>query len=90
MACLIILSGINTGILLKPTHAVSNLLDLMILPFDGRLTLLWIVLGNVAASFAFEELISEKIAKAIGLVQKWQHGRRRTHKAYKVVEGGMR
>lgn len=92
MLSLVGLSLFNLVVLLAPPHAFSIVLELMRLPFDGRITLLLAVLMNVVASLAFERWGAGAVAEALGWAVNLRRERRRTRdgKAYKIVESGNR
>lgn len=82
----------NLLVLLYPPQPLRLILELMVLPFSARLSLLFAAIANVVLSMAFEEWGTQAVAQVIGIVFQLQRGRRRTRegKAYKAVEGGMR
>lgn len=92
MFSIVTLTLFNLLVLLHPPEPVRHILELMILPFPARKSLLFAVIFNVAASLVFEEWGTHVAAQAIGALQGLRHGRRRIRqgKAYKAVEGGMR
>ena len=63
-----LLSAFNTWVLLGPPQPVMLLLDLMPVPSSARLIAGVAVLGNVGVSFAYEEWIGGRVAKAVGVV----------------------
>lgn len=86
-----VLSLFSTVILIWPPQVIKGLLILLPLPFGARVLLLMAVVANVIVSMTFEEWGAAKVADMIGAVVQWRRqGRRRTQKAYKIVEGGMR
>lgn len=86
-----VLSLFSTVIMIWPPQAIKRLLILLPLPFGARVLLLMAVVANVIVSMAFEEWGAAKVAEMTGAVVRWRRqGRRRTRKAYKIVEGGMR
>lgn len=90
MSSISVLSVFNIMVLLQPPQFIADMLNLMPLPFSGRIVLLFGVVINVVVSMAFEEWGAGRIAGAVSTAMKWRRGRRRARKAYKVVEGGMR
>jgi cation-transporting ATPase 13A3/4/5 len=90
MLSIVTLLAVNIVALLAPPAPVSRWLDIMQLPFSGRMTLCAAVAVNMIASVAFEDWAVPAIAKLTGRWQKWYGQRRmREGKAYKIVEGGM-
>lgn len=83
------LSLFNVVVLLWPPQVVSDILNLMPLPFGARTTLLFAAMANVVVSIGYEQWGAQRIAGAVGAMSRWRKGRRRVRKAYKVVEGGM-
>ncbi|KDQ21478.1 hypothetical protein BOTBODRAFT_25926 [Botryobasidium botryosum FD-172 SS1] len=91
LASLIILTSFSTYVLISPPQMMSLLLDLKVLPYSAKLTLLTGVVLNVLACVAFERWAI--VAKVVIFVSKRWRGRRRRVKAgktYEAVEGGMR
>jgi len=90
MLSIVSLSAVNIVALLAPPAPVSRWLNVMQLPFSGRMTLCVAVVVNMIASVVFEDWAVPAIAKLTGGWQKWYGQRRvREGKAYKMVEGGM-
>jgi cation-transporting ATPase 13A3/4/5 len=92
MFSIVTLTLFNLLVLLNPPQPVRRILELMILPFPARTSLLFAALLNVALSMAFEEWGTQIAAQAIGALERLRRGRRRNRegKVYKAVEGGMR
>lgn len=72
-----LLSIFSTWVLLGPPRAVVFILDLMTVPLSARLTAGLAVIVNVGVSFAYEEWISARVAKAAGVLIYGETGRRR-------------
>ncbi|KAF9012429.1 P-type ATPase [Cyathus striatus] len=92
MFSMVVLSIFNIMVLLSPPQAISEILSLMPLPFDARITLLFAAVINVAVSMTYEQWGAQCVGAAAGVLIKWWHqGRRRVRdgNTYKVVEGGM-
>ncbi|GAA5929875.1 putative acid anhydride hydrolase [Sporobolomyces koalae] len=88
------LSSFSLYTLFTPESSyIFSLLEFVKLPHDFHLELLLLIIGNVAASWAFEEFGAEKVAKSIGdLQRKWRRlrGRRKEGgKAYKAIQRSM-
>jgi cation-transporting P-type ATPase 13A2 len=92
MFSMILISLINLIVLLYPPRPIANILELTLLPFSARITLLFAAVVNVAFSMAFEQWGAQVVAQFIGVVLRLRRGRRRVRdgKAYKAIEGGMR
>lgn len=94
MASLILLTALNTLVLLAPPGAVSDLLTLMPLPIHARTVLLFGAVLNAVLCMGFEQWGAGILAVIAGRVSKISHhwcvGRRSQGKMYKAVEGGMR
>lgn len=92
MASIIALSLFNLLVLLRPPKALELILELMPIPFSARASLAAFVLVNIVVSLAFEEWVTQVIARMIGMLTKLvrEKKRYREGKAYKFVEGGMR
>jgi len=92
MFSIVTLTLFNLLVLLCPPQPVRRILELMILPFSARTSLLFAVIFNIALSMAFEEWGTQVVAQAIGALFRLYRGRRRFRegKVYKAVEGGMR
>ncbi|KAJ7924919.1 hypothetical protein B0H13DRAFT_2229850 [Mycena leptocephala] len=80
MASLILLTALNTLVLLAPPGTVSDLLTLMPLPIHARTVLLFGAVLNAVLCMGRVSKISHH----------WCVGRRSQGKMYKAVEGGMR
>lgn len=89
MFSLAILGLINTVILLLPPKFTVILLELMILPYSARTTLLAGVVVNIILSVMFERWGVQYLAQIVGsLIKMYQEHRRiRLEKAYKLVDG---
>jgi len=89
MFSLVILGLINTVILLTPPKFAVILLELMILPYSARTTLLVGVGVNIIFSVMFERWGVQYLAQIVGSLIKTyqQHRRIRLGKAYKLVDG---
>jgi cation-transporting P-type ATPase 13A2 len=87
MLSIVGLTAFNLLVLLRPPTALLNLLELMRIPFHGRVTLLAAAVVNVAASFAFESWGTEGVARAIAWLIALRGERRRVRegKTYKAV-----
>ena len=93
MFSMMVLSVFNMLVLLAPPKPIQVVLTLMTLPFSARMTLLVVVVGNVAVSMAFERWGSQGVVSVIAAVlRRWRQGRGRVRKGklYKIVESGMR
>lgn len=92
MFSIVTLAVFNMIVLLYPPEPVRKVLELMLLPFSARSSLLLAVIINIVLSMAFEEWGTRVIAQALGMLFRLRNGRRRTRegKAYKAIEGGMR
>ena len=89
MFSLAILGLINTVILLLPPKFTVILLELMILPYSARTTLLAGVVVNIILSVMFERWGVQYLAQIVGSLIKMcqEHRRIRLEKAYKLVDG---
>jgi cation-transporting ATPase 13A2 len=76
-----LLSAFSTWVLLGPPQPVALVLDLMPVPWHARLTMGLMVLVNIGISFGYEEWISARVAKAVGVVFQGESGRRRRREA---------
>ncbi|GAA5846586.1 hypothetical protein JCM3766R1_007121 [Sporobolomyces carnicolor] len=88
------LSSFSLYTLFTPSDSfIFSLLEFVELPHDFHLELLLLIIANVAASWAFEEFGSEKVARSIGdLQRRWRRmrGRRKEGgKAYKAIQRSM-
>ena len=72
-----LLSIFSTWVLLGPPRPVAFILDLMTVPVGARLTAGIAVIVNVGISFAYEEWICARVAKAAGVIIYGKTGRRR-------------
>lgn len=92
MISISILTGFNLLVLLNPPKPIKKILELKLLPPDGRIWLLILVILNAALSVSFEQWGALSIARFIGKMQRLRKDRRRERvgKVYKHVEGGMR
>lgn len=92
MFSIVTLTLFNLLVLLYPPEPIRHILELMLLPFSARSSLLFAVIINIVLSMAFEEWGTKVVALGIGALFRLRRGRRRTRegKAYKAVEGGMR
>jgi cation-transporting ATPase 13A2 len=92
MFSLIVLTLLNLLVLLSPLQWITVVLDLMIIPFQGRTVLLWVVIFNVIFSLSFERWGVHVTSKAIGIVLRAYRDRQRIRedKTYKLVENGGR
>lgn len=88
MFSLVILGLINTVILLSPPRFAVILLELMILPYSARTTLLAGVTVNIVVSVMFERWAVQYLAQIVGSLTKvyQEHRRVRLGKAYKLVD----
>lgn len=89
MLSLTLLGLINTMILLSPPRFVMVLLDLMIIPYSARTTLLTGVVMNIVLSVMFERWGVQYLAQIVGSLTKayQEHRRIQLGKAYKLVDG---
>ena len=89
MFSLAILGLVNTVILLSPPKFALILLELMILPYSARITLLAGVVMNIVLSVTFERWGVQYVAQIVGSLTKMyqDHRRIRLGKAYKLVDG---
>jgi cation-transporting ATPase 13A3/4/5 len=89
---IVTLTLFNLLVLINPPKPVRHILELKIVPFSARMSLLFAAIFNVALSLAFEEWGTQVVAQVIGVLFRLRRGRRRIRegKAYKAVEGGMR
>ena len=89
MFSLVILCLINTVILLSPPKFAVILLELMILPYSARTTLLVGVAVNIIVSLMFERWGAQYLAQIVGSLIKMyrEHRRIQLGKAYKLVDG---
>jgi cation-transporting ATPase 13A2 len=92
MFSIVTLTLFNLLVLVHPPQPVRKILELMVLPFSARMSLLFAVILNVALSMAFEEWGTQVVAQIIGALFGLRRDRRRSRegKVYKAVEGGMR
>ena len=77
IACIAALSAFSTWVLFGPTVSVALILDLMTLPWIGRMMIAIAVLVNVGASFGYERWIHEPIAAMVKVLWKASGRRRR-------------
>jgi len=89
MFSLAVLGLINTMILLLPPKFALILLELMVLPYSARTTLLVGVVMNIIFSVMFERWGVQYLAQIVGSLTKvyQEHRRIRLEKAYKLVDG---
>lgn len=89
MFSLAVLGLINTMILLLPPRFALILLELMILPYSARTTLLAGVMMNIIFSVVFERWGVQYLAQIVGSLTNMykEHRRIRLGKAYKLVDG---
>ena len=80
-----LLTAINLVVLLAPSKLVILMLELMILPFEGRTLLLWVVVVNVVLSMMYEKWGVGAVARVVGWVIRLRGGKRRA--GYQRVEG---
>uniref|UniRef100_A0A0W0FH30 Cation-transporting ATPase n=1 Tax=Moniliophthora roreri TaxID=221103 RepID=A0A0W0FH30_MONRR len=94
MLSLVLLMGFNLLVLLAPPPKAAEILGLVHIPIEGRLTLLIAVGANIGVCFLYEQYGTQAVAAVIGQVVGWLREFRRTResggKTYKAVEGGMR
>ncbi|OCH89011.1 Ca-transporting ATPase [Obba rivulosa] len=91
MLSLSCLSAFNLLVLLWPPRPVVSILELVPLPSSARVTLLFAIIANIFAAFAYEEWGTKLVSHVIGLFFQLRRRRRvRDGKIYKAVEGGMR
>ena len=94
MAAMMVIALINAWLVLAPARPLIVLLELMLIPFDARLTIVAAIVINVALSTVFEHWGTAFVAETIAFVQKClpfrSRRRYRDGKAYKAVESGMR
>jgi cation-transporting ATPase 13A3/4/5 len=92
MFSIVTLTLFNLLVLLHPPQPVRLILELMVLPYSARTSILFAAIFNVAVSMAFEEWGTHIVSQVIGALLHLRRGRRRIRegKAYKAVEGGMR
>ncbi|KAK4701843.1 hypothetical protein P7C70_g4386, partial [Phenoliferia sp. Uapishka_3] len=87
------LGGFSLYTLFTTHGLIFSLLQLISLPYEFHLELVLLLIGNIAACWAFEEWGVEKVAKAVGNIQKSlrrARGRRRDDaKAYKAIARSM-
>jgi hypothetical protein len=91
MLSIVGLSAFNLIVLLQPPLFLLNLLELVSLPFMGRLALAAAVVVNIVASLAFEQWGTVAVAHFIAWASSLRpDGKRRIRdgKAYKAVENG--
>jgi cation-transporting P-type ATPase 13A2 len=91
MLSIVGLSAFNLIVLLRPPLFLLNLLELVSLPFVGRLALAAAVVVNIVASLAFEQWGTVAVARFIAWASSLRpDGKRRIRdgKAYKAVENG--
>jgi cation-transporting P-type ATPase 13A2 len=77
MGSIALLSAFSTWVLLVPPQPAALILDLMPVPWRARLMTGVAVLVNVGVSFAYEEWIAARVAKAVGVITQRESGRRR-------------
>lgn len=92
MFSIISLTVFNLLVLLYPPSPIRDILELMVLPYSARSSILFSVIVNVLLSMVYEEWGSKLVSQTVGALMRLRKGRRRVRdgKAYKVVEGGMR
>jgi cation-transporting ATPase 13A3/4/5 len=75
--CIATLTVFSTWVLFGPTVSVALILDLVTLPWIGRMTIAIAVLINVGVSFAYEQWLHGPIAATVGVLWKASGRRRR-------------
>lgn len=92
MFSIISLTMFNLLVLLYPPTPVKDILELMVLPYSARSSILFAVIVNVVLSMVYEEWGSKLVSQTVGVLIRLRKGRRRARdgKTYKAVEGGMR
>ena len=91
MLSLITLTAFNMLVLLYPPQLITVVLELMPLPFVGRMDLLVSVMINVCLSMVFERWGAQGIAEAVDSLRELiSHDTRRYQdgKAYRAVDMG--
>lgn len=77
IVCITALSAFSTWVLFGPSVSVGLILDLVTLPWIGRMAIAIAVLANVGASFAYERWVHEPIAAMVKILWKVSGRRRR-------------
>lgn len=88
MACLTVLTGFSTYVLMFPAIPVQLFLDLMDLSTSFKLKLLGIVALNVVLCFASEKWAEKALVTLYAKVRNWVRNRRGAHKGKRRVTGG--
>jgi cation-transporting ATPase 13A3/4/5 len=73
-------------VLLAPAISVALVLDLITIPGSARITLAFVVLLNIAASFIYEDLLADHVASAIRLVTNWKGYSKKKRREGRVYE----
>ena len=93
VAVLFALSAFSVFTLFTTSGPVFSLLELTTLPREFHLELLLLLIGNVVASWAFEEYGVPRVARVVGdgvkRYRRWRGIRRADGKVYKSVQRGM-
>ncbi len=80
----------NLVVLLVPPAFLTSVLELMDIPFSGRVTLVVAVVVNIVLSVAFERWGAPAIAQLIDYLSNLRRRHRvRDGKTYKAIEGAM-
>ncbi len=93
VAVLVALSAFSVFTLFTTSGPVFDLLEFIALPREFHLELLLLLIGNVVASWAFEEYGVARVARFVGdnvkRYRRWRGIRRADGKVYKSVQRGM-
>lgn len=92
MFSIIALTLFNFMVLMSPPKPLRNILELMDIPLNASIALLFAIIFNIVLCLMYEAWGTLVVSKGIGALMRLRQGRRRVRegKAYKAVEGGMR
>ena len=90
MISIISLAAFNIIVLLAPPGFINSILELMVLPAAGRVTLLFMVVVNVVLSMVFEKWGAPAVSEFVGYILDLRRRRIRDGKTYKAIENGIR
>ncbi|KAF7797894.1 hypothetical protein EIP86_009100 [Pleurotus ostreatoroseus] len=90
MISIISLAAFNIIVLLAPSGFINSILELMVLPAAGRVTLLFMVVVNVVLSMVFEKWGAPAASEFVGYILDLRRRRIRDGKTYKAIENGIR
>jgi cation-transporting P-type ATPase 13A2 len=89
LAVLLVLS-VSVYMVLGPAHWVRKLMQLTQMSFDFKCVLIGLGIIFLAASWAYEKLVSQSLAKLLGQANRRITGSVKKRKQYKVIQESMR